>query len=417
MSVPAPHDESGSDLGRTQATPGLTYVDLVSRVWAFLSKYGLDLLIVLAAVASAAGTALRNDADHPTGAMLWFESIACAGVVLTLLGRRRFPFGAPAATWLSGVALSFVDGQLIVSQAGVYVAGMGAAVLLGNLRRDAQSRAGLAIVLGSSAIVVYNDPTHAPGDLVFTPVQFGLGWLIGYALRERAVQTEAAEELATRAEREREATARVAVAEERGRIARELHDVVAHAVSVMVLQVGAVRHRMPESDTEDRDTLRNVEQAGRTALAEMRRLLNAMRRDDDEVELLPRPGLDGLGALVRDVRGAGLPVRLRICGEPFALPPTLDLSAYRVVQEGLTNALKHAHASAAEVEVSYAASELRIEVRDDGRGGPSADAGLGHGLVGVRERVKIYGGDMTAGASGDGGFVLRARFPLDGGDS
>ena len=144
----------------------------------------------------------------------------------------------------------------------------------------------------------------------------------------------------------------MAVAEERGRIARELHDVVAHAVSVMVLQVGAVRHRMPETDTEDREALRNVEQAGRTALAEMRRLLNAMRDDGDELELLPHPGLDNLDSLVDDVRAAGLAVRLQIRGEPVALPPGLDLSAYRILQEGLTNALKHARASQAEVDVA-----------------------------------------------------------------
>ena len=417
MSAPAPGDEPGSDLGRTPPTYQLSYVDHVSRVWAFFSQYGLDLLIVIAAVESAVGTALRDDPDHPTGPMLWFESLAVAAVVLTLLGRHRFPFGAPAATWLSSTALSFIDGRLVVSQAGVYVAGMGAALLLGNLRRDVQARAGLAIVVGSATIVIYNDPTHAAGDLVFTPVQFALGWLVGFALRERAEQTELAQERATRAERDREAAARVAVAEERGRIARELHDVVAHAVSVMVLQVGAVRHRMPESDTEDRETLRNVEQAGRTALAEMRRLLNAMRRDDDQLELVPHPGLDDLDTLVDDVRAAGLPVRLQVHGEPFALPPALDLSAYRIVQEGLTNALKHAHASQAEVEVSYVADELRLEVRDDGRGGPSVDGGLGHGLVGVRERVKIYGGDMTAGAAAAGGFALRARLPLDGGGS
>ena len=168
---------------------------------------------------------------------------------------------------------------------------MGAAVLLGNLRRDeAEHAVGLAIVVGGAAIVVYNDPDTTTGDLIFTPVLFAIGWLVGYALRERTKQTEAAEERAARAEREREAAARVAVAEERGRIARELHDVVAHAVSVMVLQVGAVRHRMPETDTEDRDTLKNVEQAGRTALAEMRRLLDAMRDDGDELELAAAPG-------------------------------------------------------------------------------------------------------------------------------
>ncbi len=393
----------------------VTYVDRVSRARLFFSKYGLDVLIVIAAVESAISTARRDDPGHPTGPLLLFEVLAVSAIVLTLLARRRFPFGAPAVTWLWSAALSFVDGLLIVDKAGLFLAGMGAALLLGNLPRDRQARVGLAIVLGGAAIVIYNDPNHVRGDVIFTPVLFAIGWLVGYALRERTEQTKAAEERATRAEREREAAARVAVAEERGRIARELHDVVAHAVSVMVLQVGAVRHRMPETDTEDRETLTNVEQAGRTALAEMRRLLNAMRHDDDELELLPHPGLGNLDALVDDVRAAGLPVRLQISGEPVALPPGLDLSAYRILQEGLTNALKHARASQAEVEVQYTATELRLEVRDDGPGGPSTDAGVGHGLVGIRERVRIFGGGMSAGTSRAGGFVLRAQLPLDHG--
>ena len=150
---------------------------------------------------------------------------------------------------------------------------------------------------------------------------------------------------ATQAERERDAATRIAVAEEHARIARELHDIVAHAVSVMVLQVGAVRHKLPDALAEDRDALTSVEQAGRTALAEMRRLLAAMRRDGDDVDLMPQPGLDGLGSLLEEIGRAGLPVRLHVDGEPFPLPAALDLSAYRIVQEGLTNALKHARAS------------------------------------------------------------------------
>jgi signal transduction histidine kinase len=382
-----------------------------------MRKYGLDLLIVVTAVASAISTASRLHGGRSTGPGLWFESCAIAAAILTLLARRRFPFGAPAVTWLSSVALSFVDGQLIVNQAGVFVAGMGAALLLGNLRRDAQARVGLGIVVGGAVIIVYNDPNHSPGDLVFTPVLFATGWLVGLALRERTERIEGAEQRAARAERERESAARVAVAEERGRIARELHDVVAHAVSVMVLQVGAVRHRMPDTDTADREALKNVEQAGRTALAEMRRLLNAMRSDDDDLELLPHPGLDDLDALVEEVTHAGLAVRLQIHGEPVPLPPSLDLSAYRILQEGLTNTLKHGHAREAELDVHFSPTELRLEVRDDGTGGASADSGLGHGLVGIRERVKIYGGEMLAGASDAGGFVLRARLPLDGGAS
>jgi len=159
----------------------LTYVDQVSRAWLFASRYGLDLLIVIAAVESAISTALRDDPGHPTGPMLWFEVLAVAAVVLALLGRRRFPFAAPAVTWLFSAALSFADGLLIVNKAGLFVAGMGAALLLGNLRRDTQARVGLAIVVSGAAIVIYNDPNHVTGDLIFGPVLFAIGWLVGFA--------------------------------------------------------------------------------------------------------------------------------------------------------------------------------------------------------------------------------------------
>ena len=261
-------------------------------------------------------------------------------------------------------------------------------------------------------IVVYNIPGPLPvGDYVFIPLRFVVAWVAGYALRERAEQAEAAEERAAHAEREREAAARVAVAEERSRIARELHDIVAHAVSVMVLQVGAVRHKLSDAMAEDRDALRGVELAGRKALAEMRGLLAAMRPEGEEAELVPQPGLDGLDSLLDEIGRAGLPVELHVDGKPVPLPRGIDLSAYRIVQEGLTNALKHAHASDADVTVRYRPDELEIEVRDNGNGSATSD-GLGHGLIGVRERVKIYGGKMSAGTAIDGGFVLSTRLPL-----
>jgi signal transduction histidine kinase len=232
-------------------------------------------------------------------------------------------------------------------------------------------------------------------------------------MHERGARAEEAEERAAYAEREREAAARLAVAEERARIARELHDIVAHAVSVMVLQVGAVRHRLPPALEEDKDALQSVERAGRTALAEMRQLLGAMRERDDELELAPQPGLDDLDALLAEIGRAGLPVRLHVEGGPVPLPRPIDLSAYRIIQEGLTNTLKHARAGRADVAVRYGPEELRIEVRDDGEGATRSD-GLGHGLVGVRERVKLHGGEMTAGAAAGRGFVLETRLPLRG---
>src|SRR5207249_9836289 len=155
----------------------------------------------------------------------------------------------------------------------------------------------LALVIGGPSIFVYEIPGHSTAQLIFIPLEFAIAWVAGFALRERAAQAEAAEGRAAQAERERDAAARIAVAEERVRIARELHDIVAHAVSVMVLQVGAVRHKLPDELAEDSEALRNVEQAGRTALAEMRGLLAAMRRDGDEAEPTPQPALDGLHAL------------------------------------------------------------------------------------------------------------------------
>jgi signal transduction histidine kinase len=173
-----------------------------------------------------------------------------------------------------------------------------------------------------------------------------------------------------------------------------------------------VRHNLPDDRADDRNALGDVERAGRTALAEMRRLLAAMRRDGEEAELTPQPGLDGLESLAEEVSRAGLPVRLHVTGERFPLPRAIDLSAYRIVQEGLTNALKHAQATTADVIIRYAPTELQLEVRDDGIGTATSD-GLGHGLVGVRERVKIYGGEMSAGSTNGRGFVLTTRLPVD----
>jgi signal transduction histidine kinase len=370
----------------------------------WLRRHGFDLLIVAAAIESAVEVVLRESATDAPRTSHWFAAPAAAVMVLPLLARRRAPFAAPAAVWLLAAAASFADGRLVVFVGGITVSGMAAAFLLGQVPDRVQRRLGLAIVLVSGAIIVNNDPNHVAADFVFVPALFVISWLAGFALRERAVQVELAEERA-------EAAARIAVAEERARIARELHDVVAHAVSVMVLQAGAVRHRLPAGD--DEEALRDVETTGRTALAEMRRLLGAMRRDDEAAELEPQPGLDSLDALVASFGRAGLPVRVEVHGESAPLPRALDLSAYRIIQEGLTNALKHAEATYADVVVRFGPDELLIDVRDDGKGASASD-GLGHGLVGVRERVKLYGGEMSAGALNGGGFSLVTRLPLEG---
>jgi signal transduction histidine kinase len=378
------------------------YVQRVSRSRHLAYEYWFELLIGALAVAGMLELIILG---APTSSM-WFAVPAAAVLLLALLARRWFPFGAPAAYWILAAALSFIDGMLIPSIESLFLVGLASAVLLGNLGNARQAWTGLAIVLPGITAVVYNIPSHTTAELILIPVEFGIAWAVGFALRERAEQAEAAEERATHAE----LRARIAVAEERGRIARELHDIVAHAVSVMVLQVGVVRRRQA-SPSEDRDLLDGVERAGRTALAEMRRLLAAMRREGEEAELVPQPGLDGLDDLLDEVGRAGLPVELHVDGKPFPLPRGVDLSAYRIVQEGLTNALKHAHATDADVTVRYRPDEVEIEVRDNGQGSATSD-GLGHGLIGVRERVTIYGGKMSAGTAVEGGFVLNTRLPL-----
>jgi signal transduction histidine kinase len=400
----------------------------MSRIRTVALEHWFELLIAVLAIAGMLELIVGRDSPGAPSTSLWFSVPAVAVLVLPLFARRRFPFAAPAAYWLMAAALTFVDGLLIPFIGSLGVVGLATAFLLGNLRDDVKAGIGLTIVLGCIVIVVSNIPgSQSASDLVFIPLRFVVAWIAGYALRERSQQAEAAEvraSLAERekeaaemrarlAEREREAAARIAVAEERARIARELHDIVAHAVSVMVLQVGAVRHKLPAALEEDREALDRVEQAGRTALTEMRRLLGAMRSDGDGLDLAPQPGLDGLDSLVDEVGRAGLPVRVHVDGDPVPLPPAIDLSAYRIVQEGLTNALKHARASHADVTVRYAPGELQLEVRDDGEGGKISD-GLGHGLVGIRERVKIYGGEMSTRSATGRGFVLRTRLPLGG---
>jgi signal transduction histidine kinase len=383
----------------------------VTRIRDLARTYWFEVPIILLALDGIVEVLVRRDAPDAPRTTLWFAVPALAVLVVPLFARRSFPFGAPLVFWLIAAAVTFVDGRLVAFTTSTFVLGMAAAFLLGKLHNGARARIGLVIVLVAEVIIVHNIPGHPASQLVFIPILFGICWVAGFALRERAEEAEAALVRASEAERDREVATRIAVSEERARIARELHDIVAHAVSVMVLQVGAVRHKLRDTRGEDREVLMGVEQTGRAALAEMRRLLAVMRRDGDDVELTPQPGLDGLDSLVKRIERAGLPVRVRIDGEPFPLPPGIDLSAYRIVQEGLTNTVKHAAASHAEVTVHYARDEIRIDVCDDGQAAETRDE-LGHGLIGVRERVNLYGGEMSAGTVNGRGFVLSARLPV-----
>ncbi|MCE1174823.1 MAG: sensor histidine kinase [Propionibacteriales bacterium] len=339
---------------------------------------------------------------------------ALVALVLPLLAWRRFPFAAPVAVWVAADVLSFVAGGLVAASFGAYLTGVVAAFLLGNLRDPRRGRIGLAIVVVSAILVVLGDPRLAVGTLAFLPAFFALAWFVGLTVRSRVAQAEASEQRAVLAELARESEARTAVAEERARIARELHDVVAHSMSVMVLLVGAVRQRMPAEREEDRNALQEVERLGRQALGETRRLVGALARDDEAVQRVPQPSLDDLAPLVEQLRLVGLEVELRVDEVPAALAPALGLSIYRIIQEGLTNVVKHAHATRAEVRVGYRAGEVVVEIRDNGVGETTSD-GSGRGLLGIAERVKIYDGQLRTGASPEGGYELTARIPVSAG--
>ena len=384
----------------------------MSRLWPLARRYGFDAMIVLVALENAVAAGVAGSSGDAPRTTRWFTVPASAAIVLVLLARRRFPFAAPASVWLMGAAFSFIDGRVATFNGATLAAGLAAALLLGNLPDSVEARLGLVIGLGGAAVVVENKPGHLAEEFIFVPVLVAIAWLAGFALHERSEQTEAAEDRALQAEQEREAMARIAVAEERARIARELHDIVAHSLSVMVLQAGAVRHRLAGNLAENKRALEDVEEAGRQALAEMRRLLGAMRRDDDEHDLTPQPSLASVDGLVEQISGAGLPVHLHVEGEPAALPTGIELSAYRIIQEGLTNALKHGRASQADVTLRYSRDALEVEVRDDGEGRATTD-GAGYGLLGIQERVKIYGGTMTAETVPGRGFALKTRLPLE----
>jgi signal transduction histidine kinase len=385
----------------------------VNQVRDLARRYWFHVLVAVLAIAAMLEVVLGRGSPGAPQTTLWFCVPAIATLVLPVFACRRFPFAGPAVYWLLAAGISVVDPLLIPYADALFPIGMADAFLLGNLRDARRAALGLAVVVVGASAIVSSIPGHSASQPVFVPLEFAISWVAGFAVRGRAVQAEAAESRATQAERERDTAARIAMAEERTRIARELHDIVAHAVSVMVLQVGAVRHALPAALSEDREALKGVEQVGRDALAEMRHLLDAMREDGERAELGPQPGLDRLGALLQDVGRAGLPARLHVDGDPLDLPRGIDISAYRIVQEGLTNVLKHAHATQADVALEYAPDQLRIEVSDNGHGAAGSDS-RGHGLIGIHERVKLYGGEMTTATTNGGGFSLTACLPLAG---
>jgi signal transduction histidine kinase len=381
------------------------------RLLPLARRYWFDALILVGVGVGLTEVVLtQDDLDGPQGP-LWFDILAILAITLPLLFRRRFPFGAPVAVGSALALSSFVDGRLVPNGLITVLFGITAFVLMGMLRDRNQALAGLAFGIGVVAIVAHNDPRAGVGNFVFVSIVFSIAWLIGLLVSRTFHEAERARERAARAERAREERARLAVSDERARIARELHDVVGHSVSVMTVQASAARRLLRPQQEKEREALLVVEKTGREAMAEMRRMVGVLRRPEEAPALAPQPSLEQIETLVEHTREAGLPVDLRIEGKPVQLPPGVDLTAYRLVQEALTNTMKHARASSAEVVVRYGDGDVELTISDDGVGGADGDSG-GHGLVGMRERVSVYGGELEAGPRADGGFRLRARLPI-----
>jgi signal transduction histidine kinase len=376
----------------------------------------VDALIALALAALAVVQFAFSQQPGPEGDVV--NLITGPLLALTLVWRRRAPlamifaFAAVTVTneALGGGIFSFpesgkADG--VQPFASLLTAGV-AFYSLGAYAVERRATIGLVVGLISFWVTVFVSAQLDFASFFFSTTLAVAPWLFGRIVRARHLRLVAAE-------REQEQRARLAVGDERARIARELHDVVAHSVGVIVVQAVGARRVFDHDPERARQALESIERTARTALADMRRSLGVLRREDDERALAPHPGVDDLKGLIEQAKAGGLTVELAVEGERVPLPQAIDLSAYRIVQEALTNVIKHAGAERALVTVRYLDDELEVEVADDGAGPPAQAAdGSGLGLIGMRERVEAHRGRLHAGAGTDGGFLVRASLPLNG---
>jgi signal transduction histidine kinase len=364
-----------------------------------LKSHGDVVLAAVVAVVYLAEVSFEADVHRREPAAL-----VALGFAASLLLRRRYPL----VPLLAGLAVIELDNTAIkgLAEAGIFLVAF--IVALYSAGRWARGwslvAAGLVVLAAIPLAAIEPGQPVGFGDVAFFVVFFGAPIVAGRLFRYRGERERVLVD-------EHEMRTAEAIADERARIARELHDVVAHAISVIVLQARGGRRMLGEDPGETRTALDAIEHAGEQALTEMRRLLGMLRAVDERVALAPQPGLARLDDLAAEVAAAGLPVDVHLEGEPVELTPSVDVSAYRIVQEALTNVLKHAGPARADVWVRYRPDVLELEVVDDGSG-TGQGGGSGNGLLGIRERVGVYGGDLEAGANPGGGFRLRARLPL-----
>jgi signal transduction histidine kinase len=325
----------------------------------------------------------------------------------TLLWRRTRPVLAGAAMFALWITFN-VAGDDVESIQGPFFAGLVMGYAMGAYSERREALLAPFVILAGVLGIVATWEVQVFTDYLFPTAFVLIAWLAGRGVRTRTRLTEELHEAAVQAQEAHEQEIARAAADERRRIAREMHDVVAHSVSVMVVQAGGARRILDRDPARAVEAAAHIEEVGRAALTEMRRLLGVLHHGDERA---PQPTLRELDALVARTRAAGLPVSLTVEGEPRSLPAGMDLAAYRVVQEALTNAIKHAGAAPTEVTVRWEPSHLELQIVDTGGRAANGNGG-GHGLVGMEERVRLYDGELRAGRRAGGGFEVVARLPL-----
>jgi signal transduction histidine kinase len=370
----------------------------------------VDVVVVLLLAASGVAQVWAAAPDALQGGPAVHSALVLL-ITLPLLVRRRQPLLVCVAVW----GASWLQYELGGGLGQPFFAGVLALYAVGAHAGYPQTLLGAGAAAAS--ILAIDIPRLASGDPVdeVVPLWFLLGgvWAFGRWMRRRRTESVSLTERAEKAEKEREELARLAVAEERARIARELHDLVAHSMGVIVIQSQGAQRMIDKDPQAALAALKAIESTGRNGLAEMRRLLGLLTESYSGSDASPQPRLEGLDELVDQVRSAGLPVDFSIDGTPRPLPPGVELAAYRIVQEALTNTLKHAGPASARVTVRYLSDGVEVEVADSGAG-PVASHPPGHGLVGMKERVALYGGSLETGASEQGGYRVLARIPERG---
>jgi signal transduction histidine kinase len=344
----------------------------------------------------------------PAGSSRWLQACLTVGYTVPLLWRRRWPVPVLAIIAVLGPTMSVANREGGVIS--FVLAMILAAFTVGRQLEPPATWWGPALTVGYPWVLAAATRSGIDG-YVFPVVIYGGAWAAGYAIQQREVKVDQLARQTDTLVQQQHERERHAVAQERSRIARELHDIVSHSISVITIQTQAVRKRLGPEHAAEIDDLRGIEGTARQAMAEMRRLLGVLRSEDDPPALAPQPGLDQLPRLIAETRSAGVQVELRITGDPVPLSPGVDLAAYRVLQEALTNVRKHADGGHATVDVRYGDNGLALLVANQTAHADASPESAGHGLIGMRERIALYGGTLQVTHQPSGSFSLHATLP------